>query len=549
MNPPSHYRKVIAAAAAVCIFAVLSAGCISETSTIPENYPVVDDSMNALLDAYVVSLDGYASLHDGQLLSAADKLTVHDSASAEARGVLRYLYADMKDAVAVVFYDENFNSIIQVPWTTTQFKPVLIEVTEENKNSIVTHGPYDNEWFGSVFAVSAPVYSTDGSYKGRVAAFFRSNVLITAGSEGVPGIAGYALFVTGTDGTILASSHSYNIGTSAYDKEIVDSFKTSKDSGVIYMPVFNSLSREAVPMSAVWQKVRVHNTDLIVGLGKCGDAANLSAYIDPSITENELTAYVAEMQAYALAHTKEETLAYIHNLSGLTPASVYPAFAIEYDGNVLEMAGYPGYNGLNVNRLEDSYGIQQFKGMKLRALEGGGYIDFYMDTALAAVTDEAVLNLAYVLPVGSQYYVGAVIPTGSAVSGVDQSIITELDATMSAILRYFYDNKRDMLIKAVADGKFSSGTTVVTGISYTGEVLCQSPQFVPPGTNLFEALDSHGNTIVKDLSLAAKRGGGYLYYCYPGANNQNTLYVCSIQPLEGDWFIVVGTPAETGPGI
>ncbi|MDO5846080.1 MAG: cache domain-containing protein, partial [Methanocorpusculum sp.] len=470
--------------------------------------------MEDSLDRYISVLEASAAQIDRTLISAADNLSAYDVGSDEARSVLRHLYANLDYTVATVYYDRNYNQIMQVPWTTTQFKPEQVAMSDADAKKIHILGPYINEWFGEVFAVSVPVFAPDGSYKGRVAAFFKSNSMILDGAENMTELSGYYLIAVSPDGVIIASPHKYLIGSSINDKEVMDGMKEGPgNSGITHTTVFNVMTHNSTPMTAIWKTADVHGSPIYIGLGKYENDLKLENYLDTSVSLENLTAYVRGIYTYAGTHAKNETLEYINGLDGLTPVSLYSAFAISYEGDVLAMAEHAEYIGRNLNSLDDSYGIPEFHEMRIRALQGGGYVHFFMDTSLDAAADYGILNMAYVIPVGSEYFVGASIPVADSISEIDSGIVKNLRKKMSEILNYFYEKGKYTTIDAINEGAFGS-EYVIGGASYTGVSLAHNLHPESVGVDFMQYTDSHGDSISREMVMIAKRGGGVMYYCY-----------------------------------
>ncbi|MDO5846082.1 MAG: hypothetical protein Q4Q04_04065 [Methanocorpusculum sp.] len=529
-------KKRILPVIILALFAVLlTAGCVDTIA-----YPALTPEMDGILDQYIAIQKTSETAVADTLTRAAKQISALGYGSEQEREILRTVYTDIENSVAVSYYNAQTKELIYVPWTNAVFKAEDIAVSGSEKDGIVIHGPFTSDWYGQLISVSAPVYADNGAYIGRTAAYFRASELISIPAKEIPGISNYSIAAVNTDGTFLYATHNYLIGTNINNRT-GEFTRITNTSGTYRTITYNAVTREYVGYSALWKTETVCGTNITYLIGTTGEKTNYSAYIDPAVTIDDLTEYVQKIYFFADHHTREETIQYITNLEPLTNTSIYPAFAISFDGTMLAMTENPETTGMNMIQISDSYTKNIFSETNIRALQGGGYVHFFADDKLSAVPNEAIFNIIYVIPVGRDYYVGASIPASSAISAIDHTALPGLRSEMNSLLRIFYASGKEKTLSAV--GNADTGLRV-TAVSYSGICLADNRRPEAAGTNIMDITNQHNDSMAREMIMIAKNGGGLMYFCTEEAGS-DVLYLCYIQPIQGDWLICAAKEIET----
>ncbi|MDO5845882.1 MAG: cache domain-containing protein [Methanocorpusculum sp.] len=524
----------------LCIAACAAAGCVQDTTVYPEILP----EMEQILDAYISSIDGIERETVAELSSAAANLSTAPIESEDARTAIRTAYGNLVNVIAILYYEEASGDIMCAPRSSAQFGKELVTVSPGERERVVLHSPVSSPWFGEILSVSVPVYGEDAAVIGRVAAVYRTAELITAAAAEVPELEGYHLAVLAGDGTYIYSPQKYSIGTNYRDNGGKLVCNADKTSGTFYMKSYNVLTHAETPISSIWKKHAVQDSELIFALGTFEDTTDYAGLIDTSAAVENLTAYVEDMYFYSITHSQSDTVKYVNGLAGVSNASVYPAFVMEFDGTVLAMAGHAEYLGRNMNDVDDAYTIQAFKEMEMRAMQGGGFVHLYIDTSLEAVSKKGILSLAYVVPVGRNYFVGAEIPLEPHISEIQTNLTARLNENICTILSFFYKYGREETFAFINDPQNHGSDAVMTAVSYSGVCLADSGHPERVGTDVMGITDTHGDSMTREMLMIAKQGGGYMYFCAKDAKGRTCLYLCCIQPVEESWLVCAAVPVD-----
>lgn len=523
---------------------ILTAGCVQQ----PEQtvYPEITPEMVTLLDDYVAlqkSAEENASL---VLQSAAEKLGVLPYGSDKEREILRDVYAEIPNSVAVSFYNAKTVEFIYVPWSTNVFSADDIAVSESEKDGILLHGPFNSEIYSQLVAASYPVYAQDGGYIGRIAVYFGASELFNPPVKELPGAGTYSISALKEDGTFIYAAHSALTGTNINDRK--GTFVRDTDtSGKYYTQTVNVVTHETVAYSAVWKTATVFGREITYLIGTTDNGeTDYAAYAAETKASDELAAYVYQIYFYADHHTQEETEAYIRTLEPLSEKSTYPAFVGTFDSKITVMSQHPGYDGIDTSKITDSYTKSVFAEMDLRALQGGGYVYFYVDDKLTAAPEKALLQIAYIIPVGRDYFVGASIPAKTTVSEIDQTALDTIQVGMSDILTYYYANGKEKTLTATTENTILPETDLnIRAVSYDGISLANNKHPEHVGKLVLGEKDLYNNSPVREALILANAGGGLMYRWDEGENGTSTISLCLVVPMEGSWFISVSKPIET----
>lgn len=497
----------------------------------PEDYPELEEK----LDRYIASIQKNTGVIDNRMEQAAKELA-KVSGKASVSQILQKTFDALPVTVCTAYYNKTSGQFLTAPLSSPDITPEMLEVPPGlNRDRIVVHGPFETTWNDVVLGVSLPVYAADGSETGRAAVFLKVYNLF-AGSAQISGLDGYYPGVSSSDGTIVFSRDLYKIGSGLHHHN-ADIVYRSSSSGEYYRSGYDAILEREVLISSLWKTVDLNGARFSVSLGVMRECRDPDAV--PS--EAELIRYVESLREFAVSHSPEETFAFISKEMGLSSEVLFPAFAVDFSGRILAMAGKTDVEGVRLDTLCDAYEMNGFSEMRIRALQGGGSVHFFAPVE----TNEGLLSLAYVLPIAGKFLVGAAIPCKRQLSQIQPDICGELYAKAEEVSRYQDANGKAMCDKAVVCEVLPLKKDMVVNLmSLDGISRGQNGHPETVGIDVLDTRDCHGNAIAQEMIHLAKHGGGRLYYCYTNTAGVSTLYLTRVLPLATDGLVAVSLPVE-----
>lgn len=136
----------------------------------------------------------------------------------------------------------------------------------------------------------------------------------------------------------------------------------------------------------------------------------------------------------------------------------------------------------------------------------------------------------------------AVVP--AEVLEATDSRYENLTVFVESAAKYARENGKEASLKEFNDvnGEFIEGELYIFAYETDGTVISLPYQKELLGTNRLDIPDSNGVLFINDATVAAKNGGGSLYYIYPNPkyDYKNEFKLSYVVPVDDEWFVGAG---------
>ncbi|MDV0443779.1 hypothetical protein McpCs1_11600 [Methanocorpusculaceae archaeon Cs1] len=490
------------------------------------------------------------AMHD-----TAKELSTLTPGDKETEIILRDLFNDYLDPAGIAWVSAD-NTVVSVPiysMASVLNSPELRNITEESfaGRDVILIDPVMSNAYGMVVCFVVPVYAADGSYNGYLC-FAHLPITLLNETPDTPYYKNtkYELWISNSEGTIFChpdiSTIGYNYYTNAFYRGPGKAFTGIRPiietgegtTGYQYYDISNS---DIVEKVCIWKTLSFGGQDLrLVLVDSPYEATEVSFpdAIDPTV----VTDITQTLFLYAKKYGKGATLAAMNDPSGPFSNTDIEIFAISTDGIILAMPSKDKIVGLDRINFQDAYGIRQIATMINRASQGGGYLHYYLN--LPYSENQTIFGLAYVLPVDETWFVGSresVLDPPHSFNRVE--VRSKLIRAIQPVQEYVAVHGKEETLAALTDPSSGLHTPDVrlVAISYDGKYL--SSDFSYPysiGDDLFSLTDPHGTSVIRDLVLIAKQGGGFGYVEARDANSDVNDFLISlayVEPVDDEWLI------------
>lgn len=396
--------------------------------------------------------------------------------------------------------------------------------------------------------VSAPIYDAEGNFDGTLQVILDGTYLFSGPAEELRTTYGYTVWVAQENGVVIYDEDAYEIGSNLLEPNAA------------YTPSFMAaandiLENESGHTSYIfytidWHKISQTNavwSTLVPGYGPTWRVILIDnvpprhELIEPSVTPEELKAFV--MNAYVYAQTKGKTaaLAAFNDPNGEFIDGELYIFAFETDGTILGLPYQPVLIGTNSWFAEDPSGVKYVQRMIARAQQGGGYVLYLAPNPSAGYSTE--LKLSYVIPIDNQWFIGAGLyehtaPISHTVS-VDWQTRNELIKQVRTMRYLAAVEGIPAVTEMIMDptSSFQREGLYPFAITGNGTILAFANNPAIVGTNQLGTLNSYGMSFAREGISLGKSGGGLMYTLAWDSGKQKEVFVLDyVEPAGNDTY-------------
>ena len=534
---------------AVLVLLIICAGCVTQTNPADSHSPAVPEGMNESMEhvsaVIVEEFDRIAAEVAGTAAEVAGRATDDPQAVKS----LRNLYANNTWAIGVIYFNVTTGTYRMEPMSQEEIPPLNITEGDFSESPAIFRGPFYSGWQGQQITVVAPVYE-NGTYRGFVSMRMQPKLFMQHLGSRLPELKTYEAWAALTDGTVIYSVFSEQVGTDVYPEQAGSSVPENSNltplfesgTGAYTLQSYTSLNKK-VEKTGVWQWIDVLDTRIILSLlwhePEPFDLTSIPE--DPDISG--LVATVQDAYQYIKEHGKEAAIPYINDPETFA-TNDYSVSVYTMNGTVLAMGHARNLVGTNQLNAQDGYAITPVGMMILRAKQGSGYVHYMYATTDEVIPREVLPKLGYVMQVDEDCFIEASMIVTRNPIPVDlekkQLCVNMTEQAYSYQANY---GKEALAAEMMdPDGVFSTNRNVFVGLmDYNGTILACTNQPALVGQNAFSFTDSHGDSVSRELVLFAKRGGGHTYLCLENVTSGNrNLYLVYTQPVDDTWLIASG---------
>ncbi len=467
--------------------------------------------------------------------------------------LIRNYYDLYPDAAGVAWVDVN-GSVCRVPMFSISAILESPEIAAINESSFAEQeclliGPLLSRTYGMVLCFVVPVYTEDGTYNGFVC-MPHPTVLLLNATPGTPYFKDtiYGLWVINADGTYLYHPDAGLIGQNIYtdplfmtEPSVLTGVRAvvASPAGAMKYTGYELSFTTVVEKTGVWTTVPFGGQELRLVLDNYSYVPPKETLPEKTVTSDRLRSIAESMLVYASAHGKEKTLAAINNPSGPFAVSGYAVFAFGMNGTMLAAPSEPYGVGMDRTNYRDAYGIRSVNLMINRCLQGGGYINYYQTDPY--LDQQALLKLAYVLPVNEDWFIGVGGQVLDHPVSYDIQYRMKLVRTVQAAEAYVTAFGKEAALSKMMDPTdplVIPKDTHLFALDYNGTLLADETDLAAVGNDVFFYTNSYGDSPIRETSLIARAGGGYFYIeSDDPVTGQYVLSLCYVEPVDETWCI------------
>lgn len=473
--------------------------------------------------------------------------------------MLHELYKIFPESTGVAWVDANGTTVTYPMFNQPMLlaSPEFKSITEESfaENDILLMGPVYSNTYGMVLCLIVPVYSRDGTYNGYLCVTQTPNVLINE-TPGTPFYKNttYELWVGNNNGDVLYHPDSSYIGTNyyinpRYQQQVELHYGLGRvfaePEGTAVYQFYPLGGSDRVNKTVIWKTLSFGGQDLRLVLADYPrDPVDITFPPNPNV--DKMISDVQQMAAYAKRNGQIATLSAMSNPNGLFTDENYEIFAYTMDGTVLSMPSREYLVGENRINHKGVWGLTIIQNMINRCLQGGGYVHYY--DAVPYLDYQAVFGVAYVLPIDENWCVGAQMPILNHTVTYDIRDRYTLVRTVQAVQDYIATYGKEAALAMIMDpsDELTSGEDHIFAVDYNGILLADetNPQMV--GKDIFYLTDPHGTSVIREIVMVAKQGGGYvLTETADSTTGAYTMILVYVQPVDDEWCVVSSTPLDS----
>lgn len=539
--------------AVLCVGVVAVSVSIAYSSPSSQNITVSDDLVAMSEDAYR-STNASLSAFSLEIQPAANNLSTLTPKDANAKTILLDLYELHPEAAGVAWVDASGTTITYPMFSLPRIleSSVLKNITEDSfaENEILLVGPVYSNAYGMVLCLLVPVYTADGIYNGYLCVAQSPNVLIN-GTPGTPFYKNttYELWIGNSEGDILYHPDATYIATNYYTSPVYQrQDKLLSGLGRVFAEPEGTASYMFYPLNGdnllektiIWKTLSFGGQDLRLVLSDYpSDPIEVIYPENPNL--DKMVSDVQQMFLYAKRHGQAETLAAMNNPNGRFADENYEIFAYSMDGTVLSMPDMAYLVGQNVINYKGAWGLNIVQNMINRALQGGGYLHYY--DMLLYSDNQAIFNIAYLLPVDDTWFIGARMPLLNHTVTYDVQKRLDLINSVQTVQRYIAEYGKDQTLVMITAPSNEltppAGKGHVFAVDYNGILLADEINTDLIGKDIFYITDSRGSSFVREIVMVAKGGGGYvLTETKDDATGLMFMTLMYVEPVDDEWCVV-----------
>ena len=502
-------------------------------------------------------------MHTSRIKSSLDNLsrdlaglTPDDPRTAD---LIRMYYDKYPDAAGIAWVDAA-GSITREPVYSMSAILKSPEISAINASSFAEHdilmiGPLLSRTYGMVLCFVVPVYAEDGTYNGFVC-MAHQPVLLLNDTPGTPYFKEtvYKIWVINADGTYLYHPDAGLIGLNIYkdpmfvnEPSVRSGVRTiaEQPSGAMKYAGYDLSFCDIVEKTGVWTTVSFGGQEMRLVLDDYTYDTSAITLPETIATAEGLKSAAESVLIYAFEHGEEKTLAEMNNPSGSFTVSGYNVFAFTMNGTMLSMPSRQYGTGMDRTNYRDAYSMRSVASMINRCMQGGGYVHYYLKYPYA--DEQALLCLAYVLPVDENWFIGVEGPVQDHLVSYDIGKRTVVVDTVQGALESVITFGKEATLSRMMDpaDPLVLENTHLFALDYNGKLLADEMKTDDIGKDVFFYTDSYGNSPIREVVMIARAGGGYLYMeAEDPATGQHVMSLCYVEPVDDTWCIAALIPLD-----
>lgn len=537
----------------VCLAGVFfSAGCVDAPEfpgrvAVPEGMNAtledVGGHVRSSLDAIGTDVRAVAAVQSGYV--AGDPLLLQS---------VRDLYLKYPWAQYAVRYDRNGSVVAGYPFygADTLYLGEVIPEDAFGESGYLLSRPNVNSAGMGIISVSVPVYSRAGEYDGYVCLEMYPWMLYQQVMRET-GYPAYYVWLIDTEGTVFCSPDALAVGKNILTDSMYADCKAREivwnasvfpeGAGVGYG--FDRSYGYLVEKVFVWSMVSVGGKDVCVILS---DPVVPGPVVFPA-REHDLGSMremTEEIYLYAQENGREMTLSVLNDPRGRFAVEDGAVFAFDVNGTLLADSVRGRLAGESVLDFRDGYGVETIKMLVMRNLQGGGYLPYCHPLYSEDGERTARLCLAYVLPMGEEWFAGVVQPFSAGEVPYPVEMRDEVLGHVMSARAYVEEFGKDAALAEFInpDGVFVREGIRLYALDTNGTILADGKRPYNVGKNGFFFTDRYGGSMSRLAVLIAKDGGGYLLSLHDLPNGDVRVVLQFIQMMDEGWL--VGATVELG---
>lgn len=410
----------------------------------------------------------------------------------------------------------------------------------------ILSGPHYSEVHGEIMTFRHPVFTAGGVYDGYVSISFLPSSLLGKSDEFFFHSASTTYFpaIFDANGTILYYPNEEFIGSNAATLPAMNVRDAAGKTAAAFGQREGMIKYQYYPFSygplvdhvAVWETVSFGGREL---------RPNIISYerVDTSVNStkkpmsDKLVSTVSAMYLYAKDNGIGSTCAIISDPNGKFSGNTdFTLFAYATNGTSLATSRDIGITGKNRLNAKGSYGLRYVNTMIDRCHQGGGFVHYYLPVGGPA-SGVSSLCIAYVLPVNSDWFVGAAQPLMFVTPDMEKR--EKLSRDVMDAQQYIRSFGKDAAIAEFINPAsiFQKNTTYILALAYNGTVLSAPVRTELTGANAFGFTDPHGSSVMRELVILAKGGGGYMLLETEDPDGTDVLNLLYVEPVDDQWCI------------
>lgn len=404
---------------------------------------------------------------------------------------------------------------------------------------------------------SVPVYSPSGRYVGYTDITYSPYDFILRQVKPAVGEKPYDVWVAQTDGTLIYDTKEEEVGNNLLTNEIYNDSTLqsvmkrilSEESGTDEYTFSDRDWNEIVSKTAVWTTAGIDGAEWrVVVTYSDSKMTKQSAEVaeDLGARYENLKSFVQKAAAHAKENGKGSAVMDFNDKQGSFVDGELYIFAYEYDGTVIALPFQKELLGTKRFGITDENGVKYIDASAEIAKSGGGSLYYVYQNPSHSYKEE--FKIAYVLPAGDDWYVGAGIYIPEFPCSFNDTEKDELVKRVKAARDYALENGPE---KATADfndlnQSFADGKNYIFAYDYSGKTLALPHQPELIGENRYDFEDTYGVKIIQLEISQAKSGGGFVYVEYLNPDTgKNALKLCYVEPVGDEWLIGSGIYSES----
>lgn len=554
---------LLAILAAAIIF---SAGCISSDYPIPEttSVEIPDDLHEGIHDIY--NDMNYLELTIGEDVHILGEQMMEAETDEEAQTVLIDYYLENPWISSIIYYDAPADNYISVPVHLSDevMESIPFPTESEIKNAkdgVISHNCVFIYSYGYLNVYTKAVYDEDDNYLGYFTIITDMYLLLNYHpivTQDDRLYNNYVSFMVDHNGKIIYSSVEEAIGETisedepCYIKNILIEKVTGESGAYSYTSDSFYDYDEVVQTEKItaWHTFNKVDYSYTIYLVEEVDRPKLKTENVFNPNPEQLIEEVEDLYIYARNNGIDDAAKYLREGEFNSSLAIF-----DKEGNVIGSNEFRV--GLNYMNNRGVFGYSYMASAITAAEQGGGYIYFTVPIDKTVETEAYQFALVYILPINSEYFIFGKTAGYPDVFLNNDDIRSDLTEFSRYILSDTNTKGIDYVINTVNgitdDAQIKRNVGINTDIDLiavmdnSGGLHASTKLREHIGDSITNFIDVYGGSTVRRAIMLAENGGGILSNLRENPEKEGyvDLWVLSVEPINDDYFIIIGTVIDT----